>query len=322
MKDARIIRSIFRLPACLTLGQKTGYGNLSLAMPSFPAGFPRADRLSIVAAPGGEERMVSLGDRTVIITSAAQDVGRAMAQRFLDAGARVMLADADEKALAGAEAALDGEGDNLARFPYVAQDRLSVANLIAATVERFGRIDILVNGAQTISAPGAFLDLATEQFDAAFGDNVRSVFQLSQAVARRMIQQAGDGGRASGAIVNISSIAASRTVPELLTFSVSCAALDQLTRSMAASLAPHGIRVNAIALGSVLTDRLSAAFQDDDALRKDMIRATPLGRLADLEEASEAFLFVASDSASYITGQIIAVDGGRTLLDPLASPVR
>ena len=269
---------------------------------------------------------ISLGGRTAIITSAAQDVGRAMAQRFLDADARVMLADSDEKALASAEADLNGEDERLARFHYVAQDRLSIANLIAATIDRFQRIDILVNGAQTITAPGAFLDLGTEQFDAAFGDNVRSVFQLSQAVARRMIQQAGEGegpgGISGGVIVNISSIASSRTVPELLTFSVSCAALDQLTRSMAASLAPHGIRVNAIALGGVLSDRLRSAFRENEQLREDMIRVTPLGRLAEMDEAADAAIFVASEHASYITGQVLAVDGGRTLLDPLGSPIR
>lgn len=281
---------------------------------------------------------ISLGGRTAIITSAAQDVGRAMAQRFLDADARVMLADSDEKALASAEADLDGGDERLARFQYVAQDRLSIANLIAATVDRFQRIDILVNGAQTITAPGAFLELGTEQFDAAFGDNVRSVFQLSQAVARRMIQQAGEGevpggvpggvsggvpeGVPGGVIVNVSSIASSRTVPELLTFSVSCAALDQLTRSMAASLAPHGIRVNAIALGGVLSDRLRSAFRENEQLRDDMIRVTPLGRLAEMEEAADAAIFIASNHASYITGQVLAVDGGRTLLDPLASPIR
>lgn len=265
---------------------------------------------------------ISLEGKTAIITSAAQDVGRAMAQRFLDAGARVMLADSDEGALATAEADLDFEDDRLGRFPYVAQDRLSIANLLAATIDRFGRIDILVNGAQTITAPGAFLDLGTEQFDTAFGDNVRSVFQLSQAVARRMIQQSAEEDRPAGVIVNISSIASSRTVPELLTFSVSCAALDQLTRSMAASLAPQGIRVNAIALGGVLTDRLRAAFRENESLRDDMIRVTPLGRLAEMDEAAEAAIFVASDHAGYITGQIIAVDGGRTLLDPLASPIR
>ncbi len=270
---------------------------------------------------------ISLGTRTAIITSAAQDVGLAMARRFLEAGARVMLADADEKALDGAAEELAAEEDRLARFPYVAQDRLSIANLIAATIDRFDRIDILVNGAQTIMAPGAFLDLDTEAFDAAFGDNVRAVFQLSQAVAKRMIQQEiPDEGapdeRAACVIVNVSSIASSRTVPELLTLSVSSAALDQLTRSMAASLAPHGIRVNAIALGGVLTDRLRTAFREDEALRDDMIRVTPLGRLADLDEVAETALFVASEHASYITGQVITVDGGRTLLDPLASPFR
>lgn len=266
---------------------------------------------------------ISLGARTAIITGAAQDIGLALARRFLEAGARVMLADADEKALLAAEAELDAEKDRLAHFHYVAQDRLSIANLIAATIDRFDRIDILVNGAPAMVAHGAFLDLGTEQFDAGFGVNVRAVFQLSQAAAKRMVQQAEDDEEGPpGVIVNLSSIASSRTVSELLTLSVSCAALDQLTRSMAASLAPHGIRVNAVALGGVLTDRLRAAMREDDDLREDMIRATPLGRLGDLDEAAEAAVFVASDHASYITGQVIAVDGGRTLLDPLASPVR
>jgi 7-alpha-hydroxysteroid dehydrogenase len=265
---------------------------------------------------------ISLASRTAIITGAAQDVGLAMARRFLEAGARVMLADAEEKALAAAEEQLDADAADLARFNYVAQDRLSIANLIAATIERFEVIDILVNGTQPITAPGVFLDLDTEQFDAAFGDNVRAVFQLSQAVAKRMIQQTAEEERAPGVIVNVSSIASSRTVPELLTLSVSCAALDQLTRSMAASLAQQGIRVNAIALGGVLTERLVAVFRENEPLREDMLRVTPLGRLADLQEIAEAAIFVASGHASYITGQVIAVDGGRTLLDPLASPIR
>jgi 7-alpha-hydroxysteroid dehydrogenase len=273
--------------------------------------------------PGQDGTMPNaLGTRTAIITNGAQDVSLAIARRFLEAGARVMLADADEKMLAAAEAELDAEDDRLAHFHHVAQDRLSIANLAAATLERFGRIDILVNGAPPAVAPGAFLELGTEQFDAAFGVHVRAVFQLSQAVAKKMIQQAMEGERGRGAIVNISSIASSRTVPELLTLSVSCGALDQLTRSMAASLASHGIRVNAVALGGILSDRLRAAFSDNAGLRADMIRATPLGRLGSLEEVAGAALFLASDQAGYVTGQVIAVDGGRTLLDPLVSPVR
>ena len=264
---------------------------------------------------------ISLDGKTAIISSTSPDIGQAMAQRFLDAGAKVMLAAPNEKSGSGT---VSGTEDRFARFQDVAQDRLKIANLIAATVEQFGRIDILVNAAQSISAPGAFLDLDSQQFDAAFGDNVRSVFQLSQAVAKRMIAQAGDSDDAdpAGAIVNISSIAATRTVPALLTFSVSNAALDQLTRSMAASLAQHGIRVNAVALGGVVTERLRQAFREHEDLRDDMIAVTPMGRLAELEEAADAAVYAASDHASYVTGQVIAVDGGRTLLDPLASPVR
>lgn len=264
---------------------------------------------------------LSLKGKTAIVTCAAHDVGRAIAQRFLDAGAQVMLADGDDKALASTEDVLDAPPEHVGRFQYVAQDRLCITNLIAATVEKFERIDVLVNSAQTISAPGAFLDLDTEEFDAAFGDNVRSVFQLSQAVAKRMIAQEGDGPQ-SGSIVNISSIAAVRTVPALLTFSVSCAALDQLTRSMAVSLAPNGIRVNSVALGGVMSDRLLNAFRENQELREDMIAVTPMGRLAEMEEAAEAALFLGSENASYVTGQVLSVDGGRSLLDPLASPVR
>lgn len=267
---------------------------------------------------------ISLDGKTAIISSATPDLGGTMAQRFLDAGARVMLACPEAKALSAADVDEGADGARFAQFKDVAQDRLKIANLIAATVEQFGRIDILVNAAQSSSAPGTFLELDSEQFDAAFGDNVRGVFQLSQSVAKRMIQQAedADNGAPAGAIVNISSIAASRTVPELLAFSVSNAALDQLTRSMATSLAPHGIRVNAVALGGVVTERLRAAFREHEDLREDMIAVTPMGRLAEIEEAADAAIYVASDLASYVTGQVIAVDGGRTLLDPLASPVR
>ena len=267
---------------------------------------------------------ISLEGKTAIVTSAAQDVGRTIAQRFLDAGASVMLADADERALADTENALDAEDERAARFLYTAQDKLNIQNLIAATDEKFGRIDILVNSAQPICAPGAFLDLAPDEFDSHFGDNVRGVFQLSQAVAKRMVAQSRDQEEAlpAGSIVNISSVSAQRTVPELMTFSVSNAALDQLTRSMASALAPQGIRVNAVALGGVLTERLRGFFSDDESLRDEMVRVTPMGRVAEMDEIAEAVIFLASNSASYVTGQILAVDGGRMLLDPLASPIR
>ena len=125
-----------------------------------------------------------------------------------------------------------------------------------------------------------------------------------------------------GALVNISSIAAQRTVPELLAYSVSCAALDQLTRSFAAALAPQAIRVNAVALGAVMTRRLREALSERGELRDEMVSVTPLGRIGEAEEAAEAALFLASPAASFVTGQVLAVDGGRLVLDPLASPER
>ena len=262
---------------------------------------------------------ITLEGRTAIVTSMAHDAGRAIAERFLEAGANVMLAHALDL---DADDALAAEDPKIGRFSYVAQDKLCIANLLAATADRFDRVDILVNGALDPVAMGTFMDMGTGDFDAAVGTNVSAVFQLSQAVAKRMIHQAQDGSTPRGCIVNVSSIAARRTVPELLAYSVSCAALDQLTRSMATSLAPEGIRVNAVALGGVMTERLRGAFREDEDLREEMIKVTPMGRLAETEEAAEAAQFLASEHASYITGQIISVDGGRTLLDPLASPVR
>lgn len=264
---------------------------------------------------------ISLEGKTAIVTFGGQDIGPSVAARFLEAGAKVMLAASDERASAEAEE-LVARGDGACqRFSYVAQDKLSIANLIAATVDRFESVDILVNAAQSIGPTGPFLEIDTDAFDTAFGLNVRAAFRLSQAVARRMIENR-DDDEPAGSIVNLTSIAARRTVPDLLAFSVASAALDQLTRSMAASLAESGIRANGVAIGGVLTDRLKEVIRDDDSYRDDLIRVTPLGRLADTDEAADAVLFLASDLASYITGQIVAVDGGRSLLDPLASPVR
>ncbi|MEL6680730.1 MAG: SDR family oxidoreductase, partial [Pseudomonadota bacterium] len=141
-------------------------------------------------------------------------------------------------------------------------------------------------------------------------------------VARKMIKHAeerGDEGPA-GSIVNITSIAAQRTVPELLAYSVSSAALDQMTRSLALALAPDRVRVNGVALGAVMTAHLQDALRERNTLREDLINATPLGRIGEAEEAAEAAVFLASDLSSFITGQILAVDGGRTLLDPVERP--
>ncbi len=263
----------------------------------------------------------TLEGSTVIVAGAASTVGRAVARRFAEAGARLMLADPDDDGVAETAAALDADKDRVATFPHPVDDKLGVTNLIAATVDAFGGIDGLVTNTRA-SAPGGAFDLTADDFQEVLGTNVVSVFLQSQLVARRMMKQREADPDFSGAIVNITSIAAQRTVPELMAYSVSCAALDQLTRSLAAELAAERIRVNAVALGAVMTRRLREALSERDELRDEMVAVTPLGRIGDAEEAAEAALFLASPAASFVTGQILAVDGGRLVLDPLASPVR
>ncbi|MDT8345925.1 MAG: SDR family oxidoreductase [Thermohalobaculum sp.] len=262
-----------------------------------------------------------LAGHAAIVTGAGGTVGRAIARRLAEVGAQVMLADAEGDALDESCAAVGDLTDSFARFNLARIDRLGAANLIAATLDAFGRIDILVNEPRA-TRPGAFDSLKPEDFAAVLDTNVTATFLLSQAVARRMIAQAQAEEDFAGAIVNVSSVAAQRTVPELIAYSVSCAALDQLTRSMAADLARHRIRVNGVALGAVMSGRLREAFRERGDLRAEMVRVTPLGRIGDAEEAAEAALFLASPRASFVTGQILAVDGGRTVLDPLASPIR
>jgi len=121
-----------------------------------------------------------------------------------------------------------------------------------------------------------------------------------------------------GAIVNLSSIAAQDCVPESIGYSVASAALDQLTRSLAVAYAPHNIRVNAVALGSIMSGSLQALVAEDEDLRDEVIAATPIGRIGEAVEAAQAALFLASPCASFITGQILAVDGGRSLLDRMS----
>lgn len=262
-----------------------------------------------------------LDGRTAIVTGAGGGVGQAIARRFAEAGAELLLTDPDEASLAAETKFLTEEGASVGKWCCDLGEKLGVANLIASAADRLGHLDVLVNADLTV-AQGEFLEVDADAFDRAWRANLRSTFLLCQAAARRMIeqQQAADAPRRGGAIVNLTSIAAKRPPPELLPYSVSCAALDQLTRSMAVSLAPTGVRVNGVALGAVMTKSLRAALRADDHLREAMIEATPMRRIGEAAEAAEAALFFASPKASFVTGQILAVDGGRTMLDPLANP--
>jgi len=265
----------------------------------------------------------SINGKTAIVTGAANGVGLAIARHFVDHGANVMFADMDEARLKheiGAEAQKD---DSAVRFfAGDLRERLTIANLLSATLDAFDRVDILVNASRQVVASDP-LNADDDAVNVLLQQNLMTGYRLTQLVAKRMIRQAEADGRETGlvgSIVNLSSIAARRTHPELLAYSVSCAALDQMTRSMAVALAPHRIRVNAIAFGSVMSASLKSALKGEEAMREEIIENTPLARIASAHEVAEAAQFLASDGAGFMTGQILTVDGGRTLVDTVATP--
>lgn len=261
----------------------------------------------------------SIEGKTAIVTGAANGIGLAVGRHFADRGANVMFADIDEARLAH-ELGETAEEGNVRYFAGDLRERLTIANLLSATIDSFDRVDILVNGSREMM-PSDPLDPEDESVEKLLGQNLMTSLRLSQCVARRMIKQAESQAEGQvGSIVNLSSIAARRTHPDLLAYSVSTAALDQMTRSLAVALAPHRIRVNAVAFGSVMSASLKGALQKNAEYREDIEDHTPLSRIAAPGELAEAVQFLASEGAGFVTGQIMTVDGGRTLLDPVAAP--
>lgn len=264
----------------------------------------------------------SIAGKTAVVTGAANGVGLAVARHFVNQGANVMFADIDEEKLA--DEIGEVSEDDTSTVDYFAGDlreKLTVANLLSATIDRFERIDILVNGCRQMrkSEP---LNPDDDGMTDLLNQNLMTALRVTQLFAKRMIKQA-EGSEAdapAGTIINLSSIAARRAQPDLLAYSVSSAALDQLTRSMAVALAPHRIRVNGIALGSVMSASLQDALQEDSDLRSEIIDSTPLHRIAPASELAEVAQFLASDGSGFMTGQILTVDGGRTLVDRAEAP--
>jgi len=254
---------------------------------------------------------MALQGKTAIVTGGAGGIGYALAERFLRDGAKVVIADVDHFKGEEAERRLAKLGQ--ARFLKTdVSKRLDVHNLVAATLEDFGEIDVLVNNAGIVHS-AAFLDLKEEDFDRVIRINLKGAFLAGQAVARYMVERVGKGGPA-GSIINMSSVNAVFAIATEVPYSVSKGGIAQLTKVMALSLAPYGIRVNAIGPGSINTDMLTAT-NNDEAARNRLLSRTPLGRVGEPSEIASIAAFLASDDASYVTGQTIYADGGRLALN-------
>jgi 7-alpha-hydroxysteroid dehydrogenase len=260
----------------------------------------------------------SIAGKTAIVTGAANGVGLAIGRHFIEMGANVVFADMDEKELVHQMGEDADKEENVRIFAGDLRKKLTIANLLSATIDAFERVDILVNASRQVLTTDP-LDPDDTSVEELLQQNTLTAMRVSQAVARRMIKQAdGETSGSLGSIVNISSIAARRTHPDLMAYSISSAALDQMTRSMAVAFAPHGIRINAVAFGSVMSASLKGSLKQDDDLREAIVDSTPLHRIASPGEVSDAVQYLASDASAFVTGQIITVDGGRTLIDPAA----
>ncbi len=246
--------------------------------------------------------------RSVLVTGGARGIGLACATRFANEGATVTIVDRDVDGAASAAAI----GATFIEADVASKAAVDAA--VAACIDRAGRVDILVNNAG-ITHAADFLDVTEEAFDRVLAVNLKSYFLTGQAVARHMVATPTSDGRERGAIVNMSSVNAVLAIPNQVPYVVSKGGVGQLTKVMALALAPHGIRVNAIGPGTIATELARQAVLGDDAARRRVMARTPLKRLGEPEEIAAIAAFLASDDASYLTGQTLFPDGGRLALN-------
>jgi 7-alpha-hydroxysteroid dehydrogenase len=259
----------------------------------------------------------SIAGKVAIVTGAANGVGLAIARHFVSQGASVVFADKDEDRLKAEVAALSDTDGRAISFASDLREKLAQANLLSATIDAFERVDILINASRQVLLSNA-LNPDEDAFETLLSQNLVLNLRISQTVAKRMISQheaAGDPEASAGSIVNLTSISADRAHPDLLAYSVSNAGLNQLTRSLAVALSANRIRVNAVSFGSIMSASLRDKLREDDSIRQKIIDATPLAKIGEADEVAEAAQFLSSDSSSFVTGQILTVDGGRSILD-------
>jgi NAD(P)-dependent dehydrogenase (short-subunit alcohol dehydrogenase family) len=252
-----------------------------------------------------------LAGRAFIVTGGAQGIGQACVRRLAREGAAVSIWDqADAEGTALARSIADAGCKAIFRHCNVAR-RDEVEAALAATLEAFGRLDGLVNNAGIFKA-APFLEITEEDWDAVLEVNLKGHFLVGQAVARELVRNDGPG---RGAIVNMSSVNSLLTIPTIASYNASKGAINQLTRVMALALADQGVRVNAVAPGTIATELARSAVLTSDEARARIMSRTPMKRLGEPGEIADVVAFLLSDAASYVTGEIVFVDGGRMTLN-------
>jgi len=265
------------------------------------------------STPGNSSIRFGLEGRVCLVTGGSQGIGEACARRFATDGAQVVIADIDDERGQALATELGG-----LYLRCDVGDKTQVDALIAAAVQKYGRIDVLVNNAGIFKASD-FLEISEQDFDAVLRVNLKGSFLVGQAAARAMTRNAmrlGQGGGGSrGAIVNMSSVNGTLAIPSIASYNVSKGGINQLTRVMALALADQGIRVNAVAPGTIATELAAKAVLTSEEAKARILSRTPMKRLGAPAEVADCVAWLASDAASYVTGEIVVVDGGRMTLN-------
>jgi NAD(P)-dependent dehydrogenase (short-subunit alcohol dehydrogenase family) len=245
-----------------------------------------------------------LRGKVALITGGSQGIGEACARKFAAEGAQTVIADVDEARGADLAARL---GATFVKCDV--GDKAQVDAMVTAAVARHGGIDVLVNNAGVVHTAN-FLDISEADFDRVLRINLKGQFLVGQTVARAMVKR---GTR--GSIVNMSSVNGLLAIPNIASYNVSKGGVNQLTRVMALALVDYGIRVNAVAPGTISTELAKNAVLGSEEARRKIMSRTPMKRLGEPAEVADAVAFLASGASSYITGEILYIDGGRLTLN-------
>lgn len=256
------------------------------------------------------ENLFSLKGKAALITGGSRGIGRAIALAFAEAGADIVISSRNKRPpeLEKVADEIKAMGKKALSVPAHVGKKDDIQGLVQKTLQAFGKIDILVNNAGANPVLSSMIDLEEDSFEKVLEVNLKGAFLLSKAVAREMINQ-GRGGR----IINMTSVSGLRARADGTgAYCISKAAMNMMTQVMARELAPHNILVNAIAPGSIKTE-FSRVNWTDPERKAQRIREIEIRRFGEPEEVVGLALFLASEASSFVTGEIIRVDGGQTI---------
>jgi gluconate 5-dehydrogenase len=257
------------------------------------------------AAPDRPVDPFDLSGKVALVTGATRGIGNGIAQALAGRGADLIVTSRSQEDCDAAAAELGGIGCRVLGRACSVTDGAGIESLVGEIVDTFGRIDILVNNAGTASRKPAE-ELTEEDWDRVIDVDLKGVFLTSIAVGRRMIAQS------SGKMVNIASMLGLVGDRQLLPYCVAKGGVIQMTRALAVEWAKYNIRVNALCPGYVMTAMNERTLTTDEAVLRYILNRTPMGRLGTINELTSAVEFLASDASSYMTGQVLVIDGGWT----------